>query len=65
MTERERCQTCGQPIGHWKPTKICGVCQKPIRKGHKWQIVGSMVQHRVCDDPDSYGAYDPLARKDT
>lgn len=59
----ERCPTCGQKVGPWKATRICGVCQKPIRKGHKWHIEGSMIRHRVCDDPDSYGNFDPLERK--
>ena len=54
MSERERCPTCGQPTGPWKPTRICGVCQKPILKGHKWHVDGSAVKHRLCDQPDSY-----------
>lgn len=60
--ERERCPTCGQPVGPWKATRVCSLCQKPIRKGHKWQIENSVVRHRVCDDPESYGKYDPLNR---
>lgn len=55
--QRERCPTCGQPVGVWKATRICGVCQKPIRKGDKWHIDGSTVKHRVCDDPQSYGKH--------
>lgn len=55
MTERKRCPTCHQPIGPWAPTRVCGKCHKPILKGHKWQIVNSRIQHRVCNDPLSYG----------
>lgn len=52
--ERERCPTCGQPIGPWQPSRVCGVCHRAIRKGDKWKIVNSMVQHRICDDPQAY-----------
>lgn len=51
---RERCPMCGQPTGPWKAARICSVCHKPIRKGHKWRIENSMIRHRVCDDPESY-----------
>lgn len=52
--ERERCPTCQQPIGPWKPTRICGVCHRAILKGHKWRIENSVIRHRLCDDPISY-----------
>jgi len=51
---RDRCPTCGQPIGPWKPTKVCWKCKQPIRKGHKWHFVNSRAEHRSCADPDSY-----------
>ena len=54
MSDHQRCPTCGQPVGPWKETRICGLCHKPVRKGHKWQVVNSMIQHRVCEHPDSY-----------
>ncbi len=64
MTDRERCPTCGQSVGVWKPARICGKCHKPIRKGHKWQIIKGRIQHRVCTDPDSYGGdYFEIRRK--
>ncbi len=48
------CPTCGQKIGLWVPSRICGLCHKPIRKGHKWQIDNSLIRHRICDDPYNY-----------
>ncbi len=56
MAERERCPTCGQPIGTWVPARICAVCHQPIRKGHKWRIEQSTIRHRNCDQPDAYDA---------
>jgi len=51
----EYCATCGQRIPQPpKPARICSVCQQPIMKGHKWQIVDSKIQHRVCERPDTY-----------
>lgn len=65
LAERERCPTCNQPVGAWKPSRICAKCAKPIRKGHKWHIVKSKIRHRVCDDPDSYGAdYFEMRKRD-
>jgi hypothetical protein len=29
--ERERCPTCGQPMGQWKATRICGVRSLSVR----------------------------------
>jgi uncharacterized protein with PIN domain len=52
--DRDRCPTCGHPIGPWKPLRVCALCKQPIRKGHKWHIVNSVVRHRVCTDPDAY-----------
>ncbi len=54
MTTRERCPTCGQPVGPWKPSRICALCGLPILKGHKWRIEGSVIQHRMCKRPDAY-----------
>lgn len=51
----ERCPTCGQPVGRWKPARVCGLCHQPMRRGHKWQIVNSTIQHRDCQNPESYG----------
>lgn len=52
----ERCMYCGQVAPATKPGKVCGLCGKPILRNHKWHIVESMVQHRVCEEPDSYRA---------
>lgn len=55
---RERCRTCGQPIGKWQPSRICRLCKRPIAKGHKWRFVAvrgrTTLQHRNCQNPDSY-----------
>ncbi len=58
MTE-EICPTCKQPIGRWKPARICALCQDPILKTHKWRINGSQVEHRVCARPGAYHLNDP------
>lgn len=52
--QQPRCLMCGQPIGPRKPSRVCGICKRPILKGHKFYFDSSMVRHRNCDRPDSY-----------
>jgi predicted amidophosphoribosyltransferase len=44
------CGECGQRLPQSKGM-ICAVCHKPIKKHHRWQVVGSLVQHKLCSDP--------------
>lgn len=31
--------------------RVCGICQKPIRRHDKWTTVGSVIQHKDCSNP--------------
>jgi hypothetical protein len=49
------CPTCRQRLEPRNtPKRVCGTCNKPILKGHKFVFDGSTVRHRVCGEPDSY-----------
>lgn len=53
--QAERCVMCGQPWpGQGKPIRSCWQCKRQIKRGHKWHIVDSRIQHRNCLDPESY-----------
>ncbi len=54
MSEVKICPTCGQKIKSTTLARICGECGKPIQRHHKFYFDGSVIKHRVCDDPESY-----------
>lgn len=43
------CPACGQDLPG-KSGRICGLCGNRILMGERWHTVGSLVQHRDCDD---------------
>jgi uncharacterized Zn finger protein (UPF0148 family) len=45
------CPACGQELPK-KVGLICGLCDKRIAKGERWHVVGSVVQHHDCNDPE-------------
>lgn len=49
----EHCPTCGQRVAP-KAARVCAICGRGILRGHKYEFIGSSVQHRVCEDPDAY-----------
>lgn len=53
MADNECCPACGRAYGV-VPKRICALCGKQITKHHKWQIVDSKIQHRICSKPDAY-----------
>ena len=56
-TEAQRCPTCHRP---WDANKtagrVCARCKRQILRGEKYRFIGSRVEHRDCDNPDSYPA---------
>jgi predicted amidophosphoribosyltransferase len=44
------CPTCARPWPE-KRGRICSVCERPIGRHDRWSFVGSVVQHRDCNDP--------------
>jgi hypothetical protein len=56
------CGECGQRLPQAKGMR-CSVCRGPIKKGHRWQVVGSLVQHRSCENPRLTG--EPAAAQDS
>lgn len=59
---RERCPHCQQRMPKPKAVRaydrICRNCSQPIRTHHKWKVItdgsASWVEHRHCDNPESY-----------
>jgi hypothetical protein len=55
------CPTCGRPIPDpHRPKRVCARCGHQIKGGHKWVFNSDgRAQHRICEDPDSYGITEP------
>ena len=47
------CTLCGQEIRQ-KGSRVCGRCNLPVLRNHKYQFNGSVIGHRVCAEPTNY-----------
>ncbi len=44
------CPTCGQKLPP-KERRVCGRCNQPILRGHRYGFIGSLVVHKCCENP--------------
>jgi hypothetical protein len=44
------CPTCHRPFE--SKCKLCFSCSRPIKRHHKWHIVGSYIVHDDCANPE-------------
>jgi hypothetical protein len=56
MSSSQRCPTCGRPFDRAISGRFCCLCKQRILKHHKYFInAKGKLQHRFCDNPESYG----------